>query len=90
MSVSRNRQTEVESFMSMGRGNSVFTWDIPSNIRNFNIWTGFFKNENNGIREWLVNKKNKEGLYGMLNEIPQRFYTEYKTKLDIFCADWGI
>jgi transposase len=90
MNVSRSRQTEVERFMSMGSGNSVFTWELPSNIRNFNIWIGFFKNENDDIRKWLVNKKNKEGLYGMLNEIQQKFYTEYETKLDIFCTSWGL
>jgi hypothetical protein len=90
MNVSRNRQIEFEEFMSAGRGNSVFTWELPPGIRDFNTWTGFFKNENNTVRDWLVKQKNKEGLYDMLNEIQQRYYTEYKIKLDVFCAGWGI
>jgi hypothetical protein len=88
--VSRNQQAEFERFMFAGRGNSVFTWELPPEIRNFNTWVAFFKNENTIIRDWLVNKKNKEGLYKMLDEIQQRFYTEYNAKLETFCTGWGL
>jgi hypothetical protein len=90
MDVSRNRQAEFEKFISASRGGSVFAWELPPNISNFTTWVGFFKNENNDIRDWLISKENKEGLYGMLNEIPQRYYAEYKARLDEFCTGWGL
>jgi hypothetical protein len=59
-------------------------------INNFQIWVEFFKDENTVIHDFLLLQKNKEGLYRMINEIPQRYVADYERRLSVFCVEWGI
>jgi hypothetical protein len=62
-------------------------WD---RLKNFQTWVDFFKNDNTEVREFLVMQKNKDGLYRLLDEIPQREVAAYRQRMDEFCAGWGL
>jgi hypothetical protein len=63
---------------------------VWAKVNNFQTWVDFFKNENTAIRDFLILQKNKDGLYRMINEIPQRYVADYEKRLEVFCAEWGI
>jgi hypothetical protein len=62
-------------------------WD---SLKNFQTWVNFFKNDNTEARDFLVMQKNKDGLYRLLDEIPQREVAAYRQRLGEFCAGWGL
>jgi len=59
-------------------------------LKNFQTWVLFFQNENSTVRDFLIAQDNKDGLYRILEEIPQRHFEVYEAKLNAFCTEWGL
>jgi hypothetical protein len=64
--------------------------EVSSAVVNFYTWVSFFDGENSFPRDFLILKNAKQSLYEILDVIPQRQEAVYRTKLDAFCAGWGI
>ena len=88
--ISKRQHEEFEKFMSFGYGKGNFYDNFPKDLRDFKAWVSFFKNENTNIRDFLISNKNKENLFNMLNDIQQKFYNDYKIRLENFCTGWGL
>lgn len=63
------------------------TW---ASVSNFFDWEKYFNEENASLHNFLVLKETKQKLYALLDEIPQGQVPQFRNRLDVFCADWGI
>jgi len=83
------RENEIKNLNEKAKQNYIK--NLHDNINNFYQWKDFFNNKNNIIREYLIAIDIRGHLTGVINDyIPQRQVQSFRTRLDAFCAGWGI
>jgi hypothetical protein len=84
-------QREREITNSHEKAKQNYIKNLHDNINNFYQWKDFFNDKNNVIREFLIAIDTRGHLARIIDEyIPQRQIQSFHTKLDAFCAGWGI
>jgi len=75
--------------MEAAERNKIIT-SVWTSFCDFYEWEKFFNDENTCLKDFFILKNTRQKLYNMLDHIPQGQVQGFRTRLDVFCAEWGI